>query len=510
MAMFKITNIIVLLIVFLVTATFVNCDELVEFLTEVGSFLEHLQRNYRICDINGMEYDIRKLEQYIEIFAALLSVLLTIQEAPLLLTRIVSDLANSLRKSKFELFKKLSDHMKYKDQVFVCETEVTGGRPKFVVTREQIVVLRDTGMTWSDISKCLCISPKTLYRRRQEYDIPNSFANISDAELDDLLSNVLALTPNAGETYVTGGLRARGILVQRWRIRNRLKLLDPVGRAIRKHKSIIRRVYNVSGANHLWHIDSNHKLIGHRFVIHGCVDGFSRTVIYLKCANNNLAATALGYFLEGTAQFGLPMRVRGDRGVENVDIARYMIHNRGLNEGRFIVGRSVHNTRIERLWADVNRVVISYYAELFRFMENNNLLDSTNELHLFALSCVYLSRINRSLAEFTQQINYHGLSSVVGHKSPLALWHESLVSSNGDVLVDNPDVYGIDYQYAADEIIDEENIVRVPDSNYHVSDATFALILRNFSPLVDDGNHGINCFTSLIAFLETNGGNVQE
>ena len=161
MAMFKITNIIVLLIVFLVTATFVNCDELVEFLTEVGSFLEHLQRNYRICDINGMEYDIRKLEQYIEIFAALLSVLLTIQEAPLLLTRIVSDLANSLRKSKFELFKKLSDHMKYKDQVFVCETEVTGGRPKFVVTREQIVVLRDTGMTWSDISKCLCISPKT-------------------------------------------------------------------------------------------------------------------------------------------------------------------------------------------------------------------------------------------------------------------------------------------------------------------------------------------------------------
>ena len=35
MAMFKITNIIVLLIVFLVTATFVNCDELVEFLTEV-------------------------------------------------------------------------------------------------------------------------------------------------------------------------------------------------------------------------------------------------------------------------------------------------------------------------------------------------------------------------------------------------------------------------------------------------------------------------------------------
>ena len=70
-------------------------------------------------------------------------------------------------------------------------------------------------------------SHKTLYRRRQQYNIPNAFSGISDSELDNILSDVLALTPYAGETCVTGSLRARDIILQRSRIRSRLKLLDP-------------------------------------------------------------------------------------------------------------------------------------------------------------------------------------------------------------------------------------------------------------------------------------------
>jgi len=49
----------------------------------------------------------------------------------------------------------------------------------------------------------------------------------------------------------------------------------------------------------------------------------------------------------------------------------------------------VHNQRIERLWAEVNRVVSRHFINIFYFMEEQVILDPLNEVHLFCLHCLF-------------------------------------------------------------------------------------------------------------------------
>ena len=58
----------------------------------------------------------------------------------------------------------------------------------------------------------------------------------------------------------------------------------------------------------------------------------------LKASNNNRSATVLTLFRASITKFGLPSRMRGDRGGENVDVATAMVLLRGRNRGSFLWG----------------------------------------------------------------------------------------------------------------------------------------------------------------------------
>ena len=77
-------------------------------------------------------------------------------------------------------------------------------------------------------------------------------------------------------------------------------------------------------------------------------------------------------FLQAAQQHGLPLRVRSDKGGENVKVSWYMLTHpqRGSNRGSMLVDRSV---QIERLWRDVYNGVTKLYYDLFLYMEAINI-----------------------------------------------------------------------------------------------------------------------------------------
>ncbi len=99
--------------------------------------------------------------------------------------------------------------------------------------------------------------------------------------------------------------------------------------------------------------------------IHGGVDGFSRIPVYLHCSTNNEASTVLELFREAVFQYGLPSRVRCDMGGENVDVSMFLLSHpsRGPGRGTVIIGKSVHNQCIERMWRDVYQGVLGLYCD---------------------------------------------------------------------------------------------------------------------------------------------------
>ena len=286
------------------------------------------------------------------------------------------------------------------------------GRPIIDVDTDYIEYLRGLRFSFTEIARILRVSRATLYRRLDDAGISRSstFSTISDAELDAQVERIKRSHPNDGERLMLGHLAGQGILVQRARLRASIHRVDPENTALRRSVAIRRRVYHVDGPNSLWHLDGHHKLIRWKFVTHGAIDGYSRTITYLQCADNNRASTVLSAFTNAVCVHGLPERIRTDLGGENVDVWRLMLEEHNSTTA-IVTGSSAHNERIERLWRDVYRCVVVLFHDAFYSLEQEGKLDPLNEIDLFCLHHVYLPRINSALQSFIESWNNHSIST---------------------------------------------------------------------------------------------------
>ena len=214
---------------------------------------------------------------------------------------------------------------------------------------------------WTDIAGFLCTTVRTLHRWRAAVNYIDPFEDIENDDLDLLIEDYSAKNPALGEVQIEGYLfGCYGIVIPRQRLRDAIARVDPVNLAARRAafgQKIVRRVYRVGGPHRLWHMDGMHKLIRYGFIVHGCIDGFSRLVIWMGLSTNNRATTQQRLFRHAVKQYGYPSRMRGDLGGENFLVADEMIEKRGLNRSSFIFGPSKHNVRIERHWRDLRKNV---------------------------------------------------------------------------------------------------------------------------------------------------------
>lgn len=162
------------------------------------------------------------------------------------------------------------------------------GRPRLQIEADQLQFFIDCCFRVKDIADMYHCSKRTIERRMQEYSIrASNSSTISDGELDNQISTLLAVHRRIGEKSIIGHLRSSHIYVQRHRIRESIQRVDPIGIQIRHRTTLQRRQYCVRSPNSLWHIDGYHKLVCWNIVIHGAIDGFSRLITYLRVSPNN-------------------------------------------------------------------------------------------------------------------------------------------------------------------------------------------------------------------------------
>ena len=376
------------------------------------------------------------------------------------------------------------------------------GRPRFIIPSDLLQNLRTIGRNWNQIARMLRVSRWTIYQRVQEYGLGSmtTWTDMTDDALDEIIRSYMSRHGNlTGESYLIGHIRSLGLRVQRDRIREALTRVDPVNSRLRWAITITRRVYSVPWPNSLWHIDGHHSLIRWGLVIHGCIDGFSRKIIYLKCTSNNYADTVRSLFEEATMLYGWPSRVRGDHGGENVDVANLMDAARGIGRGSFIRGPSTHNQRIERLWQEVCRCVAFLFYCVFYSLEEHSLLNVEDPLEKYALQFVFKPRINYPLVEFVGAFNEHPMRTE-HNWSPNQMWVNGM--ANRPTLEDDPDdlqYYGIDPQGPTP--IEELSTVEVDDVTNPLTGLRNELLQETIDPLSESHDFGIDVYLQTRALI---------
>ena len=235
------------------------------FFTELSSFIRSINRQRGNANEDFSEYVAERLEMCVVSVSSLLHHFRSTTPADESAARVgalysarLSELLECLRIMLREWQDYLNHYQLRGATSFrapLTQSESRPGRPRFDISREQLQYLRSMSFTWIEISEILGVSYMTIYRRRQEYRMmENPGANITNSELHEVLRQMRQELPALGQTLVWGRLRSVGSRITRTRVREAMRVSDPLHTALRWREMTPRRPYSVPGPNSLWHI----------------------------------------------------------------------------------------------------------------------------------------------------------------------------------------------------------------------------------------------------------------
>jgi len=197
------------------------------------------------------------------------------------------------------------------------------------------------------------------------------------------------------------------INITRDRVMIMLKELDPEGTERRKSRRLNRRVYRCPGPDAVWHLDGYDKLKPYGLPIHGCVDGFSRKILWLNvCKSNNNPYIPAKYFIRQIKD-GLkaPTNVRTDHGTENGILAAMQCTLTNANSHTY--GKSIANQRIENWWSHQRRCYTDWLISYFKEMVYEGIIETGNIIHQECVWFVYSGLLQSDLEDVKNEWNDH-------------------------------------------------------------------------------------------------------
>ena len=240
---------------------------------------------------------------------------------------------------------------------------------------------------------------------------------------------------SGGYRTVWHTLEMQGIRVPRKILQEILKDVDPDGTAERKAHRLQWRTYHNRGPNDVWHCDGYDKLKPFGFPIHGCIDGWSKKMLWLHVTrSNNSPHNIADYYLDAVQHFGgCPQKLVTDLGTENGIVASIQSFFRDDVESHRYVP-SPRNQRIEGWWSYFRKSRTNWWMNFFKDLEERGVFNQAIELQSECLWFCFASLLQIDIDQVKEHWNTHYIrrsrhDTVSGR--PDSLYY--LAESNGGV-----------------------------------------------------------------------------